>query len=73
VENGVIFANADYRRCANRSFYTAYQMETSIYLKHRDEGAFPHGWNNPSQEQLPDLIRNKIIISDGKWQETSKS
>jgi hypothetical protein len=51
-----LFDAGDWRGCANRSYYAVYQAATSACLEHGD--TFEHGWNNPSHEQLPDLIRN---------------
>ncbi len=48
----------DFRSCVSRIYYAAYQAATAICLKHGDAAQFPAGWNNPSHEQLPDLIQN---------------
>ena len=48
----------DYRGCANRAYYAAYQTATATCLIHGDAEQFPHGWNNPSHDQLPDLLLN---------------
>lgn len=51
-------ASSDYRSCVSRSYYAAYQAAASVSIEHGDVGHFPNGWNNPSHEQLPDLIQN---------------
>jgi uncharacterized protein (UPF0332 family) len=48
----------DHRSCVSRAYYAAYQVATAACLAHGDKAQFPHGWNNPSHEQLPDLIAN---------------
>ena len=48
----------DFRSCASRSYYAAYQAATSVCIAHGDEGQFPRDWNNPTHEQLPDLLAN---------------
>jgi uncharacterized protein (UPF0332 family) len=51
-----LFDADDWRGCANRAYYAAYQAATSACIEHGD--TFEHGWNNPSHEQLPGLIQN---------------
>ena len=46
------------RPCISRAYYAAYQAVTAIAIEHGDEKDFPVGWNNPSHEQLPALVRN---------------
>ena len=53
-----MYAKNDFRGSANRSYYAAYQAVTAACVEHGDEGQFPAGWNNPSHDQLPDLIKN---------------
>ena len=48
----------DPRSGISRIYYAAYQGATSICVAHGDVAHFPNGWNNPSHEQLPDLIQN---------------
>ena len=48
----------DFRSCVSRIYYAAYQAATTVCLAHGDMTQFPAGWNNPSHEQLPDLIQN---------------
>lgn len=48
----------DRRSCVSRAYFAAYQAATSVSVAHGDAVSFPQGWNNPSHEQLPDLIRN---------------
>ena len=48
----------DWYGCANRAYYAAYQAGTGACIAHEDEDKFPPGWNNPTHEQLPDLIQN---------------
>lgn len=49
---------SDSRSCVSRIYYAAYQAATSVCLAHGDAAHFPNGWNNPSHEQLPDLVQN---------------
>ncbi len=53
----------DSRGTANRSYYSVYQLATCICVLHGDEPLFPHGWNNPSHDQLFDLIQNNGDLS----------
>jgi uncharacterized protein (UPF0332 family) len=46
------------RGVVNRAYYSVYQLATGVCVLHGDEALFPHGWNNPSHDQLPDLIQN---------------
>jgi uncharacterized protein (UPF0332 family) len=48
----------DSRSCVSRIYYAAYQAAASVCIAHGDEARFPAGWNNPSHEQLPDLVQN---------------
>ncbi len=48
----------DFRSCVSRIYYAAYQASASVCIKHGDAAQFPVGWNNPSHEQLPDLVQN---------------
>jgi len=45
-----------HRDSINRSYYAAYSAATSVVIE--QAAAFPHGFRNPSHEQLPDLILN---------------
>jgi uncharacterized protein (UPF0332 family) len=58
-----LYREGDYRGSANRSYYAAYHVATGLCYEHGDEIHFAHGWNNPSHEQLPDLIRNNGSIA----------
>ncbi len=46
------------RSCVSRAYYAAYQAATAVCITHGDAVHFPVGWNNPSHEQLPDLLAN---------------
>jgi len=48
----------DHRSCVSRAYYAAYQAATSICIAHDDAVNFPPNRNNPTHEQLPDLIAN---------------
>lgn len=48
----------DNRSCISRIYYAAYQAAASVCIAHGDAVRFPNGWNNPSHEQLPDLVQN---------------
>ena len=48
----------DARSCISRIYYAAYQAATSVSIAHNDLSQFPSGWNNPSHQQLPDLLQN---------------
>jgi uncharacterized protein (UPF0332 family) len=50
--------SSDPRSCVSRAYYAAYQAATSVCLAHGDAAHFPLGRNNPSHDQLPDLIAN---------------
>lgn len=53
----LLFAAERYRDCASRAYYAAYQASTAVCVAHGDSINFLPGWNNPSHEQLPGLIR----------------
>ena len=48
----------DHRSCASRAYYAAYQALTSVSIAHGDEANFAQGRNNPSHDQMTDLIQN---------------
>lgn len=48
----------DSRSCVSRIYYAAYQAAVSVCLAHGDAPQFPQGWDNPSHQQLPDLVQN---------------
>ena len=50
--------HSDNRSCVSRIYYAAYQAAASVCITHGDAVRFPVGWNNPSHEQLPDLVQN---------------
>jgi len=50
--------SADFRSCVSRIYYAAYQAAAAVCIEHGDMLQFPVGWNNPSHEQLPDLVQN---------------
>jgi uncharacterized protein (UPF0332 family) len=51
-----LFLAQDHRGSVNRSYYAAYQAATSLSVARGDD--FAQGRNNPSHDQLPELIRN---------------
>ena len=53
-----LYQEGDFRGCANRAYYAAYQAATGASVKHGDQNQFPAGWNNPAHDQLPELIQN---------------
>jgi uncharacterized protein (UPF0332 family) len=59
----ILHLEGDSRGAANRAYYSVYQLSTSFCMLHGDETQFPHGWNNPSHDQLPDLIQNNGDLS----------
>ena len=52
-----------WRSAVSRAYYAAYQAATAVCVAHGDEEQFPQGWNNPTHEQLPELIQNNGDIS----------
>ena len=52
----LLFETGGFRGCANRAYYSAYHASTSLCVARGAE--FPHGWNNPSHDQLPELIHS---------------
>ena len=59
----------DHRSCVSRAYYAAYQATTAVCIAHGDAVNFPPGWNNPSHEQLPDLIVNNgnLSVTTRRW------
>ena len=59
----------DRRSCVSRAYYAAYQEATFVCITHGDAVNFPPGWNNPTHEQLPDLIGNNgdLTLSVRRW------
>ena len=47
---------ADARSCVSRAYYAVFQLATSVCIVHGDATRFPPNWNNPTHEQLPDLM-----------------
>ena len=47
---------ADARSCVSRAYYAVFQLGTSVCVAHGDAVRFPPDWNNPTHEQLPELI-----------------
>ena len=45
-------------RCANRAYYAAYHVCVAVCVSHGDADKFPPEWNNPTHDQLPDLLKN---------------
>lgn len=48
------------RRSVSSSYYAAYCAVTSVLVARGL--SFPHGWNNPSHEQLPEFIANNMAL-----------
>ena len=55
--------SGDWYGTANRAYYAAYQVCVSVCVEHGDSEKFPEQWNNPTHDQLPDLIRNNGDLS----------
>jgi uncharacterized protein (UPF0332 family) len=56
-----VLARAEHwRSSVSRSYYAAYSAVTSR-LNERGV-SFPHGWNNPGHEQLPNLILHNLTL-----------
>jgi uncharacterized protein (UPF0332 family) len=54
------------RSSISRAYYAAYCAATSELAARGI--TFAHGWNNPSHEQLPDLILNNTSLARGtRW------
>ncbi len=53
----------DPRSCVSRIYYAAYQAAASVSIAHGDAPQFPPGWNNPSHQQLPDLLQNNSHLT----------
>src|SRR5947208_3007548 len=48
------------RSSISRSYYAAYCAVSGVLV---DRGiTFPHGWNNPAHEQLPDLVSHNLPL-----------
>jgi uncharacterized protein (UPF0332 family) len=62
----ILYDAGEYRSSTACAYYAAYQAGTSACYAHGDEAQFPHNWNNPTHDQLPDLIRNNgdLDVSD---------
>ena len=59
------------RSSVSRSYYSAYCAITDTLV---DKGInFAHGWNNPSHEQLPDLVLNNLALPRSTKFEINKS
>jgi uncharacterized protein (UPF0332 family) len=58
----LVFHEGDFPSAVSRAYYAAYQAATAVCLLHGDSDRFPNGWNNPSHDQLPDLIVNNGSI-----------
>lgn len=39
-----------------------YQLATALSVEHGDTSQFPNGWNNPSHDQLPGLVKNNGLL-----------
>lgn len=59
----ILYREECFRDTASRSYYSAYQAATSICVEHGDAVNFPPEWNNPTHDQLPDLIMNNGNLS----------
>ncbi len=57
----LLLTESQWRSSINRSYYAAY-CALSHALIHQGV-RFPHGWNNPTHEQLPALVRNGLPLS----------
>jgi uncharacterized protein (UPF0332 family) len=56
-----LLARAEHwRSCVSRCYYAAYSAVTSRL--HERGVSFPHGWNNPGHEQLPNLILHNLTL-----------
>ena len=50
----------DYRGSINRAYYSAYCAVTALLVAKGIQ--FAHGWNNPSHDQLPELVGNNLPL-----------
>jgi hypothetical protein len=53
-----LFREERHRSAVSRAYYAAYQAGTYRCVLRGDEAQFPVGWNNPSHDQLPELLSN---------------
>ena len=53
-----LFTGEHFSACANRAYCAAYQACVAVCLLHGDRDKFPSEWNNPTHEQLPELLLN---------------
>jgi uncharacterized protein (UPF0332 family) len=58
-----LFVAENWYGVANRAYYAAYQACTSLCIEHGDAVHFPKDRNNPSHEQVSDLIQNNGSLS----------
>jgi uncharacterized protein (UPF0332 family) len=68
----LLFNEEYYRDCVSRAYYAAYQAAAAASVEHGDSRNFPVGWNNPSHEQLPDLIANNGDLSQATRKEVRR-
>ncbi|MBC8140880.1 MAG: HEPN domain-containing protein [Armatimonadetes bacterium] len=54
----VLSAAQNWHGAVNRSYYAAFQSCVAVCISHGDRDYFPAERNNPTHEQLPDLIKN---------------
>ena len=54
----LLYNAEEYRAATTRAYYAAYHAATAECILHGDTDKFPPDWNNPTHDQLPDLMRN---------------
>jgi uncharacterized protein (UPF0332 family) len=59
------------RSSVSRAYYAAY-CAVSDQLSQRGV-SFAHGWNNPSHDQLPALVRNNLALAVNRRRQLSRA
>jgi uncharacterized protein (UPF0332 family) len=62
-----LVAEGHLRSSVSRSYYAAYCAVTGEFVKRGVH--FPHGWNNPAHDQLPELVlHNSTLPRNTRYQ-----
>ena len=59
----VLYRENCFRDVASRAYYAANQAATAVCIEHGDEVHFSPNWNNPTHDQLPQLVKSNGSLS----------
>ena len=72
LDSALLLRDAEkFRSSVSRAYYAAYCAVTGELSRRRV--TFPHGWNNPAHDQLPEFVLNNLALPQYAKYEINKA